>query len=85
LDSLQKKDYLGRQILDEIKALYPQIVNCSYGESFVFKDGGQNPEKLVIIVFKISGKYFRNSDKKKIEDWLTKKLGTNRVKVYYEY
>jgi uncharacterized hydrophobic protein (TIGR00271 family) len=85
LDSLQKKNYLGRQILDEIKALYPQIVNCSYGESFVFKDGEQNPEKLVIIVFNISGKYFRNSDKKKIEDWLTKKLGTNRVKVYYEY
>jgi uncharacterized hydrophobic protein (TIGR00271 family) len=85
LDSLQKRNYQGRQILDEIRTLYPQIINCSYAESYAFKDGEQNPDKVVIIVFKINVKYFKNSDKKKIEVWLKTKLRTNRVKVYYEY
>ena len=44
LDSLIKRNYLGRQILDKIRSLYPQISNCSYSESYAFHDTVSNPD-----------------------------------------
>jgi vacuolar-type H+-ATPase subunit I/STV1 len=38
LDSLGQNKYRGQQILDEIKSLYPQIINCSLAESYVFSE-----------------------------------------------
>jgi uncharacterized hydrophobic protein (TIGR00271 family) len=84
LDSLQKRNYQGRQILDEIKTLYPQIINCSYAESYVFKNNMPNPEKVSIVVFKTNVKYLKKSDKEKIMKWLDSRLKTNNIKVYFE-
>jgi len=84
LDSLNKRNYLGRKILDEIRNLYPQISNCSFAESYSFHDTTSIPEKLDIIVFKTKGKSLFNSEKGKIENWLKTRLKSNRVKVYYE-
>lgn len=85
LDSIRNRHYLGRQILDEINALYPQIINCTYAESYVYIKNAPNPEKVPIVVFKTSLKYFKKSDKQKIEEWLVAKLKTKNIKVYYEY
>ena len=84
LDSLNKRNYLGRQILDEIRNLYPQISNCSFAESYSFHDTTSIPEKVNIIVFKTKGKSLFNSEKGKIENWLKTRLKSIRVKVYYE-
>jgi hypothetical protein len=84
LDSLYKKSYLGQQILDEIENLYPQIINCSYAESYVFYDTKSNPDKVEIVVFKTKVKYLKNSEKMKIENWLKARLKSNRIKVFYE-
>jgi uncharacterized hydrophobic protein (TIGR00271 family) len=84
LDSIYNKSYQGQEILDEIRNLYPQIVKCSYAESFVFYDNKSDPEKVEIIVFITKGQYLKTSEKKKIENWLKTKLKTDRIKVYYE-
>jgi len=84
LDSLNKRDYLGRQILDEIRSLYPQISNCTYAESYAFHDTVSNPDKIDLIVFTTKGKYFFESEKEKIENWLKTRLKSDRIKVYYE-
>jgi uncharacterized hydrophobic protein (TIGR00271 family) len=84
LDSINNKSLQGRQILDEIKTLYPQIISCSYAESFVFNDADSQPERVGIVVFKLKSQYLKTSEKKKIENWLRTRLKSDRVKVYYE-
>jgi uncharacterized hydrophobic protein (TIGR00271 family) len=84
LDSLNKRNYLGRQMLDEIRNLYPQISNCSYAESYSFHDTISNPDKIGIVIFTTKGKNLVNSEKEKIENWLKTRLKSKRVNVYYE-
>jgi uncharacterized hydrophobic protein (TIGR00271 family) len=84
LDSIKNKSYLGREILDEIINLYPQIIYCSYAESYVFYDNKSNPEKVEIVVFKTKGQYLKTSEKNKIENWLKTRLKSDKIKVYYE-
>ena len=84
LDSLNKRNYLGRQMLDEIRNLYPQISNCSYAESYSFHDTTSNPDKIGIVVFTTKGKNLVNSEKEKIENWLKIRLKSKRINIYYE-
>lgn len=84
LDSIYNKSFQGQVILDEIRNLYPQIINCTYAESFVFYDSKSDPDKVEIIVFMTKGQYLKTSEKKKIENWLRTRLKSDRVKVYYE-
>jgi uncharacterized hydrophobic protein (TIGR00271 family) len=84
IDSLIKRNYRGREVLDEIKTLYPEVVSCSYGESLVFNDPKSSPENVEIIVFTTKGKNLYNRDKKKIEDWLKTRLKSDSIKVFYE-
>ena len=84
IDSLYGRNYRGRQVLDEIKTLHPEVVSCSYGESLTFNDPKSNPDKVEIIVLTTKGKNLYNSEKKKIEAWLKKRLQSNSISVYYE-
>jgi uncharacterized hydrophobic protein (TIGR00271 family) len=84
LDSLDQNKYRGEQVLDEIKSLYPQIINCSLAESYVFKDDKSNPEEIKIIVFTTKGNNLKSSEKIKIESWLKIRLKSDRIKVFYE-
>jgi uncharacterized hydrophobic protein (TIGR00271 family) len=84
LDSLIKRNFLGRQILDEIRNIYPQISNCSYSESYAFHDTVSNPDKIDMIVFTTKEKSLAKSEKEKIANWLKTRLKSDRIKVYYE-
>jgi uncharacterized hydrophobic protein (TIGR00271 family) len=84
IDSLDKINYRGQQVLNEIKTLYPQIINCSYSETYVFKDAGSKPEKVAIIIFSTKGSKLNTSEKSKIESWLKTRFKSDRIKVFYE-
>lgn len=83
IDSLDKINYLGQQILIEIKAFYPQIINCSYSVSYNFIDTGSEPEKLKIVVFTTKGYSLSSNEKIKIESWLKTRLKSEKIKVFY--
>jgi uncharacterized hydrophobic protein (TIGR00271 family) len=84
IDSLHKINYRGQQVLNEIRALYPQIINCTYSESLVFNDAGLKPEKVEIILFSIKGRKLNTNEKSKIESWLKTRFKSDRIKVFYE-
>jgi len=75
---------MGKQILDEIKVLYPQITSCTYAESNVFNSKNTSSQKVIIIAFKTDGKGILNHEKKKIEDWLIARLKSNSLKIFFE-
>jgi uncharacterized hydrophobic protein (TIGR00271 family) len=84
IDSLSGRNYFGRQVLDEITSLYPQVIKCSYADSYEFNEGKPEPEKIEIIILTTRDKKLASADKQKIESWLRARLKSDRVKVYYE-
>jgi uncharacterized hydrophobic protein (TIGR00271 family) len=86
IDSLDIIKYRGKEILEEIKNLYPQIINCAYSESYVFNSNASVADTVAIVVFTTQGKRpnLTNNDKSKIENWLKSRLNSEKVKVFYE-
>lgn len=84
LDSLNARNFRGRQILNEIQTLYPQINMCSLTDSYVFKDSLAVPDKVSIIVFTSKDSSLSNDDREKIESWVKKRQKAKMIKVYFE-
>ena len=77
-DKAQQRAGMGRQLLAEIKPLYPQITACTYAEATTFKDGTDGPGKLDIVVFKARKGSLRAIDRKRIDRWLTSRMWSDR-------
>lgn len=84
IEVLSHKNDLGKQILEEVKTLYPQITNCTYAESNIFHTDNPDPEKVEIVAFTTNGKTITRADKKKIEAWLKTRLKSERLKIFFE-
>jgi len=84
IDSIQKIGYMGKTILDEIRNLYPQISQCTYAETLIFKDTISTPVKAPLVIFKMSKNSLSRADKEKISNWLQTRLNLSEVKVIYE-
>jgi uncharacterized hydrophobic protein (TIGR00271 family) len=86
IDSIKKKNLIGKEILNEINVIYPQIINCSYAETFLFDKNEETYDIIDLIVFQVNDIDFINNDERiKINNWLKARLKSNRVKTYFEY
>jgi len=83
LDSLAKTGLRGKELLDEIKVLFPQITGSTYSETFSFVDTLDVPQRIKMIVFDTKGRRFPDADKAKIYAWLQQRLNADTVKVVY--
>ena len=83
-EAATRRAALGSQLLAEIKPLYPQIMACTFSEASAFDAGKENPEKVDVIAFKIKIGSLRKTDRKKIYTWLTSRMETKKIKVFYE-
>lgn len=84
IDSLDRKKYLGKQVLEEVKILYPEIINSSYAETYMFSDDSLKFKKVKLVVFKTNGKEIKKTDKEKINSWLSTRLSSDNLKVYFD-
>ena len=84
IDSLSARNYFGRQVLNEIKTLYPQVIMCSYADSYEFYEDKPEPEKIEIIILTLKDKKLSAVEKQKIENWLRARLKSGRIKVYFD-
>lgn len=83
LDSLNKKGLLGKDILDEVSILFPQITGSTYSETFSFIDTLDAPNKIKMVVFDTKARRFPDSDKAKAYAWLQKRLNADTLKIVY--
>ncbi|MBI2430057.1 MAG: DUF389 domain-containing protein [Ignavibacteriales bacterium] len=83
LDSIAMQIALGKQLLAEVRAMYPQIQTCTYSESIVFSQSGEQ-ERIAIVVFTGKGRRLYNADRLKINRWLAERVNVRRIKTYYE-
>jgi uncharacterized hydrophobic protein (TIGR00271 family) len=80
LDSLQKVDFKGKEIFDEIKSLFPQISACLYSQSLLFN---KSSEKFTnVVVFYANNITFQ--EKEKIYNWLEAKLNSDNILLIIE-
>lgn len=83
LDSLSARLLFGKQLLAEVRPLYPQIQACSYAESFVFNDAGQQ-EKIAVVTFAQKGRRLTISEKTKINRWLAQRVSAEKIQTYFD-
>jgi uncharacterized hydrophobic protein (TIGR00271 family) len=83
LDAIRKKPTLGKQLLEEIQVIYPNIISCSYNEMVVFNDKDSIPQKEEIVFFKLANAEITDTDKQTIRSWINKRLNKPKVKVYF--
>jgi hypothetical protein len=86
IDSLYNRMQMGRQLLHEIKPLYPQLTSCSYSEAMLFasNDSIAAPALARVVTFGLQGSALKDAERAKIDSWLQVRLRTEEVKVYYQ-
>lgn len=82
-DSIISKPKIGKQLLGEIKTLFPEIKSCSYSETVAFQDSTK-VDKVKIVVMETTKKGLTSDARKRINDWLKKRLESEKVKTFFE-
>jgi hypothetical protein len=84
-DSMAKVNEFGKQLLSELKPLYPQILSTSYSETMVFtRDSVIKRDNVALVLVSSKNRSLNNTDKTKITDWMQARLTDKKVKIYFE-
>lgn len=90
-DSLQNSTHMGKQLLHELQALYPQILSLIYSNSIEFSIKAEStlgkPDSTnVSTVILSSGKgTIKASERKRIDAWLKARLNSkDRLIIFYD-
>lgn len=78
IDSIQNIPTIGKVLLEEIKTLYPEIINCAYSQTHIYPD-----TTLRMVVVLSSKKYINKKNKAKIEAWTKERLKNENTKIYF--
>jgi len=84
IDSLVNFPKVGKNILNEIKPLYPQIRTCSYSETMLFSDTSSTHKGVTFVIFSVTNENLTEKDKKGITQWLRARQNNNKLYVYFE-
>lgn len=82
-DSIISKPIIGKQLLSEIKTIFPEIKSFSYSETVAFQDSTKT-DNVKIVVMETTKKGLTTDSRKRINEWLKKRLETEKVKTFFE-
>jgi uncharacterized hydrophobic protein (TIGR00271 family) len=83
IDSISAQSLIGKNILNEIKSIYPQIVSCSFAKASTFLDATPVSKETEIVVFTLSKNNLSVRDKEKINQWLKARIHSDNIQVFY--
>lgn len=83
IDSLTAQGVMGQSILKEIQSLYPMIESCSYSKSPVYTENSEKNEIADVVVFQMKKGQLSAKEKERVRQWLSVKLSSDNVKVFY--
>ncbi len=82
-DSLQQRRQIGRQLLRELKPLFPEVTACGTAEQVLFDDSLKS--------FTYTSLFVRSSQRAKtvkelprLESWFRSRIGVDSVRIYVE-
>ena len=80
-DSLRQVPRIGRQLLKEMRSIYPQINGCSYAESVAFVQGRDSAAAVRYLIIDTGGSGISPEDQEKLTDWLNNRLSGGTIKL----
>jgi uncharacterized hydrophobic protein (TIGR00271 family) len=83
-DSLVNKNYFGKKLLTEIRAIAPQVTSCLYAESPLFNDTLIEPIYQNIVFVSAKKNSLNDTEKTTITNWLKKRLESENLKIIFE-
>lgn len=82
-DSIVDRPLIGRDLLTEIRALYPAIAGCTYADTYIFSSEVSKEIPVAQVVFTVKGTALEPEEKQRIRSWLNTRLKNQDIKVYY--
>jgi uncharacterized hydrophobic protein (TIGR00271 family) len=84
LATLNHRNKIGREILSELKILYPHLNKCYFSDAVSTNDSLVNSNDLKVVILISENGKIPKSDQKKIEDWLKSRLKSENIKVFFQ-
>lgn len=82
-DSIKNIPLLGRQLLNEIRTLFPNVKACSYSETFLYAET-EEPISAAVVILKTGRSELEENEKHKIQLWLKERIKKDKIDVYYD-
>lgn len=82
IDSVSTQGMIGKNILDEIKTIYPQIESCTYTKAIEYQSSTANAGHTDFVVFGLNST-LSAIDKEKIEAWVKARIQSEKIRVIY--
>jgi uncharacterized hydrophobic protein (TIGR00271 family) len=84
LSGFETRPERGGELLAELVILYPQVSEVSYSETLKYIQGKTAPETLTLVTISTIGKSLTDKEQGQVEKWLSTRLGSESVKVFFD-
>ena len=84
LSGFETKPERGGKLLAELVILYPQVSEVSYSETLKYIQGKATPDTLTLVTISTKGRSLDVREQEQIEKWLSTRLGSASVRVYFD-
>jgi uncharacterized hydrophobic protein (TIGR00271 family) len=84
LEEETARTLIGKELLDEIRPLFPAINGCYYSKSRFYNAPSTVSEGVSVVVFRVAEKDDDGLDRIKLEAWLKQRLKTQNLKMFIE-
>lgn len=83
IDSIRKLPLIGKQLLEELRLLHPQIVSCSFAPSMRYTDTNKQPTVTRYVLLTGNFKQVSELEKSKIQNWVRIRLRDTLIETIY--
>jgi len=83
VDSIKNIPLKGKQILMEIHPLFPQIISCSFSETYIYIDSLKQGKQHSIIIFGAKPRSMNLDSKKRVLEWLRARLEKKNIEALF--
>lgn len=83
VDSIKNLPTRGKQILHEIRPIFPQVVSCSFSETYTYSDTLSLGKAQTIVIFGIEPEGINPQSKQRIVEWLKARLENKNVEAIF--
>lgn len=73
----------GGELLSELGILYPQVTQVAYSQMLSYAMGKESPDTLAVVIVTTKGRDLTGNEKELVEKWLSTRLRSGSVKVFY--
>jgi uncharacterized hydrophobic protein (TIGR00271 family) len=84
LSGFETRPERGMELLAELSVLFPQVSEVSYSETLKYAQGKAPADTLTLVTITIKGKSLSGKEQEQVEKWLSTRLGTASLKVYFD-